>query len=412
MPLTGASGSYSLGEANPILTGLAKARNHDGGRIALGPDGMLSATVGDAGQPDRAQDPSSLNGKILRMTPTGALPRANPDTGSMVHSLGHRNPKGSPGTRMGSSGPRSSARIPATSSTGSSRAATTAGPSRRELDRKRFYRSHLQQPTSDASPSGRAFVGGAFFLAVLRGERLWAIAPGSSTAMALCPSCPACSGGCGMPCRARAAHSGYSPTTPTGTDHPATGTTNSSKCDWMSPARVNLEVMITGYDPETLRERVDRAAVESRLAEIGNGRSTTALGEKAELLRLLGRHGEALVAAEQAFRLAHFSGDREQLTAARLRRARVFQYQGELDRALAEMTAVRASAALEEWASLEGSAAYSSGCALFDLGRFRESREAFTAALDIRTGSEAPAAEIDAARFALEAATHQEAADG
>jgi tetratricopeptide (TPR) repeat protein len=180
----------------------------------------------------------------------------------------------------------------------------------------------------------------------------------------------------------------------------------------MSLGRDNLEGMITGYDPETLRERIDRAAVESRLAELGNGRSTAALGEKAELLRLLGRNGEALVAAEHAFRLAHFSGDREQLTAARLRRARVFQYQGELDRALAEMTAVRASAALEEWASLEASAAYSSGSVLFDLGRYTESREAFAAALDIRTGSEAPAAEIEAARFALEAATRQAAAYG
>jgi tetratricopeptide (TPR) repeat protein len=129
-------------------------------------------------------------------------------------------------------------------------------------------------------------------------------------------------------------------------------------------------------------------------------------------LRLLGRYGEALVAAEQAFRLAHFSGDREQLTAARLRRARVFQYQGELDRACAEMAAVRATAALEEWASLEGAAAYSSGCALFDLGRYTESREAFAAALDIRTSSEAPAAEIESTRFALESATRLAAAYG
>jgi tetratricopeptide (TPR) repeat protein len=170
--------------------------------------------------------------------------------------------------------------------------------------------------------------------------------------------------------------------------------------------------MITGYDPETLRERVDRAAAEARLQELGNGRSTSALGERAELLRLLGRHGEALVAAEQAFRLAHFSGDREQLTTARLRRARVFQYQGEFDRALAEMTAVRATAALEEWASLEGSAAYSVGAVLFDLGRFAAAEAAFGAALDIRTASEAPTAEIESARFALEAATRQAAADG
>lgn len=180
----------------------------------------------------------------------------------------------------------------------------------------------------------------------------------------------------------------------------------------MSPRRVNLEGMITGYDPETLRELVDRAAAEYRLRQLGNGRSTAALGEKAELLRLLGRNGEALVAAEQAFRLAHFGGDREQLTTARLRRARVFQHQGELDRALAEMTAVRATAALEEWASLEGSAAFCAGTVLFDLGRFAEARADFTAALDIRTGSEAPVAEVEAARFAQEIATRQAAANG
>ncbi|MBC7763894.1 MAG: hypothetical protein H7201_19320 [Candidatus Saccharibacteria bacterium] len=180
----------------------------------------------------------------------------------------------------------------------------------------------------------------------------------------------------------------------------------------MSPARVNLKGMITGYDPETLREVVDRAAAELRLQELGNGRSTAALGEKAELLRLLGRNGEALVAAEQAFRLAHFGGDREQLTTARLRRARVFQYQGELDRALAEMIAVRATAALEEWASLEGSAAYSGGTVLFDLGRFAEARVAFTAALDIRSGSGAPADEVESVRFALETATRWAATNG
>ena len=38
-----------------------------------------------------------------------------------------------------------------------------------------------QWPTSDASPSGLAFVGGTFFLAALRGERLWAISPGSAS---------------------------------------------------------------------------------------------------------------------------------------------------------------------------------------------------------------------------------------
>jgi len=128
-PLRGVPGNYSL-DTTPgqvILAGIAKARNHDGGRIAFGPDGMLYATVGDAGVPDRAQDPASLNGKILRMSPIGAVPVDNPHPGSYVYSLGHRNPQGSRGTTTTNSGRPSLGRIPGTSSTASNRGPTTAG---------------------------------------------------------------------------------------------------------------------------------------------------------------------------------------------------------------------------------------------------------------------------------------------
>ncbi len=168
--------------------------------------------------------------------------------------------------------------------------------------------------------------------------------------------------------------------------------------------------MIIGFDPETLRELVDRPASEARLAELGDGRSTAVLAEKAGLLRMLGRLDEALTIAEQAFRLAHFGGDREELTRARLRRAQVFQYKGEFDRALTEMVACEASAAREGWTSLEAFAAQHSGKVLFELGRFEDARVAFEHALALRVRLDAPAVEVESSRYALSAALREASA--
>jgi tetratricopeptide (TPR) repeat protein len=160
--------------------------------------------------------------------------------------------------------------------------------------------------------------------------------------------------------------------------------------------------MITPFDPETLREIVDENTALARLSELGDSRSTAALGEKAELYRQLGRLDEALQAAEQCFRLAHFTGDREQLTRARLRRAIVFQYRGDLERALAEMASCRASARIESWDALEATAAQHEGVVLFELGRYEEAKDSVAHALDIRQRTEAPRDEIEASRFAVE----------
>lgn len=77
-----------------VIAGIPASSFHDGGRIAFGPDGMLYVTTGDASRPELAQDPGSLAGKILRVTPEGAVPDDNPFPGSPVWSLGHRNPQG------------------------------------------------------------------------------------------------------------------------------------------------------------------------------------------------------------------------------------------------------------------------------------------------------------------------------
>ncbi len=75
--------------------------NHDGGRVKFGPDGKLYWTLGETGNPDLAQDLTSVNGKILRLNSDGTIPQDNPFPGSAVYCYGNRNPEGiawQPGT--------------------------------------------------------------------------------------------------------------------------------------------------------------------------------------------------------------------------------------------------------------------------------------------------------------------------
>ncbi len=77
-----------------VFGGIGAAQFHDGGRLRIGPDGMLYVGTGDARDPQRAQNPASLNGKVLRLTPEGAVPADNPLRGNPAFVLGLRNVQG------------------------------------------------------------------------------------------------------------------------------------------------------------------------------------------------------------------------------------------------------------------------------------------------------------------------------
>lgn len=52
-----------------LVDGIQAGPIHDSGRIAFGPDRRLYVSTGDAGRGELAQDPRSLNGKLLALSP-------------------------------------------------------------------------------------------------------------------------------------------------------------------------------------------------------------------------------------------------------------------------------------------------------------------------------------------------------
>ncbi|MCF8569439.1 PQQ-dependent sugar dehydrogenase [Gordonia sp. HY002] len=172
-PIAGDAGALTLGEPETLIDDIPAASNHNGGRIAFGPDGMLYVTTGDAGEAENAQDSSSLSGKILRLTPDGAVPDDNPFPGSPVYSFGHRNPQGiawaDDGTMYASEfGQDTWDEL------------NVVEPGRNYgwpdvegvADRSGFVDPIQQWSPSEASPSGIAVVGDDILIANLRGESL------------------------------------------------------------------------------------------------------------------------------------------------------------------------------------------------------------------------------------------------
>ena len=87
----------ALGDVQAIFTASPDKRGaaHFGARLVQLPDGTLVATVGDGFvHREEAQRLDSHFGKLVRFHPDGSRPADNPFPGSLVYSLGHRNPQG------------------------------------------------------------------------------------------------------------------------------------------------------------------------------------------------------------------------------------------------------------------------------------------------------------------------------
>jgi glucose/arabinose dehydrogenase len=165
-----------LGPAEDVLTGIPNAFNHDGGRLLFDADGTLFVSTGEAGDPPIAQDPSSLGGKILRITAEGEPAPGNPRPESPVWTLGHRNVQGLAFDDRG--------RLWATEFGQNTwdelnlieKARNYGWPMVEGRGEQDDYRDpFVTWATSESSPSGLAFANGSLWAGALRGERLWEI---------------------------------------------------------------------------------------------------------------------------------------------------------------------------------------------------------------------------------------------
>jgi glucose/arabinose dehydrogenase len=167
---------HRLGPPRPILTGIPNGFVHDGGRLLFAPDGNLFVSTGETGDGELAQDPTSLGGKILRITPAGRPAPGNPVKGSPVWTMGHRNVQGLAfdaggrlwATEFGKDTWDELNRI--------DRARNYGWPLvEGKGDLKRYRNPYVQWRTENASPSGLAFLDGSLWAGALRGGRLWQI---------------------------------------------------------------------------------------------------------------------------------------------------------------------------------------------------------------------------------------------
>jgi len=166
---------------------------------------------------------------------------------------------------------------------------------------------------------------------------------------------------------------------------------------------------IHGYDPETLREKIDERQCKARLATIGEQRSLPALLERVWLLKVLDRLEDALVISEQSVRVARMAGTRKDLLRARILHATVLQARGAYAAADHELTTCAEEADGQGWASIGAFAYQHRGKVRFDAGDFEDARVDFKRALFLRQESGATDEQLESALLAIDAADRRRA---
>ncbi|MDT0181903.1 tetratricopeptide repeat protein [Microbacterium sp. ARD31] len=161
---------------------------------------------------------------------------------------------------------------------------------------------------------------------------------------------------------------------------------------------------ILGYDPDTLREKVDPRRCQERLDEIGPQRSLPALLERVWLLKVLDRLDESLVLSEQSVRVARMAGTRKDLLRARILHASVMHWRGAYAAAEQELATCAAEAEGQGWSAIAAFAYQHRGKCFYSAGDYDLARADFKRALFLRQDAGASDAELQATLMAADAA--------